>query len=98
MAKKNHRRGNRRMSLAVLAGFMPLATEVYQGVQAEGFAAVPKRLGKLAGYDAYTGRFGWTYMVQAGVLPILAGILVHKFASRLGVNRAISKVIPFVNI
>lgn len=97
--KKFHKRGNGiRVPLAVVAGFAPLATNVYN-VSGGG---IPRMLWMgtqaITGYDTDTGKW-WGPNLMKGTVPIMLGIMVHKIAGRLGVNRAIGSAgIPFIRI
>jgi hypothetical protein len=52
----------------------------------------------LAGYNTWDGTYSTTRMIK-GWTPIVAGFLVHKLASKFGINRAIAGAgIPFIRI
>lgn len=97
--KKFHRRGNQfKLPLAVIAGFGPLASNLY-AVSPGG----PQRMlwmgtQAITGYDTDTGVW-WAPNLMKGTIPILLGVAVHKIAGRLGINRAIGAAgIPFIRI
>lgn len=85
--------------VAVIAGFMPLANQVILGYKEGGLSRVSDRVvSSLTGYDPAVQRWEFAYL-KNGALPILGGILVHKIASRLGVNRALGRAgVPFLRI
>jgi len=104
MAKKKYRRRNGfTVPLAVVAGFVPAGLDI-------GHAA--KDYGILAGLDHLSlcttgittkpdGHTEWhpSYAIQRLWLPLLAGVLVHKLASKLGVNRMLGQVgVPFLRV
>lgn len=75
-----------RFPIAVLAGFVPLAAGVYSR---RGSAT---QIGEFI-QSSFTGvgpngQFDFNNL-RTGTLPIIMGILVHKAAGALGVNRSI---------
>lgn len=96
---RSRRHAKPRIPLAVVAGFVPLATFAYEGFQAGGLSNAGARVAqRLTGYDSSAHVFIWKELML-GWGPILTGIVLHKVASRLGVNRALAKSgIPFVSI
>lgn len=97
--RKKFRRGNSfKIPLAVVAGFGPLASNLY-AVSSGG----PQRMlwmgtQAITGYDTDTGVW-WAPNMMKGTIPILLGIAVHKIAGRLGINRAIGAAgIPLIRI
>lgn len=98
--KKGKRRGNGgiKLPLAVVAGFAPLAMNVYsvsgQGVQRMMWMGTQA----LTGYDTDAHKW-WAPNLNKGATPILIGMFIHKLASRLGINRALGSMgIPVVRI
>lgn len=101
MAKKRtHRKGQPTIPLAVLAGFVPLAKDVYTGYTSGGVAGAGHYLvGGVTGYDTNTGKFNLPWAASHFWLPVGAGLLVHKLAGRMGVNRALGRAgVPFIRI
>lgn len=98
-SRKSNKRGNGiRIPLAVVAGFAPLATNIYS-VSGGG---IPRMLWMgtqaITGYDTDTQKW-WMPNMMKGTFPILMGIAVHKVAARLGINRALGSAgIPFIRI
>jgi len=95
-------RHNKRISLAVLAGFVPLAMEVHNAYKTEPDDFLNRAghnvTAALTGFDTYDKKFHFGHM-KNGALPILAGFMIHKFAGKLGINRAIASAgIPFVSV
>ena len=91
-----------RVSLAVIAGFVPLAMEVVNAYKTEPDDFLNRAghnvTAALTGYDTYDKKFHFAHM-KNGSLPILGGFLVHKLASKLGINRAIASAgIPFISV
>ena len=98
MAKKrNHLKRKTTIPLAVVAGFIPPALGVWNrrnSVNEMGNYMVAG----FTGIDPGTGQFNASAL-RYGLMPVAAGFLVHMFASKLGINRAISRAnIPFVRI
>lgn len=99
--KSRSRKNGTQISLAVAAGMAPLLSNAYQGWKAGGFNAdggLPEALStSLFGVDA-AGTF-YASRMKKGALPLVMGILGHKAASKLGVNRAIARAgIPYLRI
>ncbi len=85
--------------VAVLAGFAPLASQAIIGYKEGGLQRLSDRVtASLTGYDPAVQRWEFAYL-KNGALPILGGLLVHKLASKMGVNRALGKAgVPFIRI
>lgn len=101
MAKKKvkSRRGGFQVPLAVVAGFGPLVSDVVSGYRTGGLASASNDLlANLTGYNARDKK--WEFgLLMKGMGPVVAGLLVHKLAGKLGVNRAISRAgIPWFRI
>lgn len=97
-ARRHHRAGMT-VPVAVLAGFGPLLMAGMEGYQYNGFSGVTKRLTLgLTGYNTEDHKWypGEVLKVAA---PIVGGILVHKLAGRLGINRALGRAgVPFLRV
>lgn len=87
------------LPLAAVAGFVPLGLNVYNGAKTGGINGAGFELVRgTTGYNWQAGRMEWPALVR-GLGPIVAGFMVHKLASKLGVNRALGKAgIPFIRI
>jgi len=103
MAKaRKHKRAGMTIPLAVVAGFAPLAMgelgAVKRALSGDTAGAAQQAVIYATGYNTDTKAFHWpTFVGSYG--PILAGMVVHKLAGRLGVNRAIAKAgVPFIRI
>jgi len=85
--------------LAVVAGFVPLATFAYEGYQAGGLYNAAARVAqRLTGYDS-TYRVFIPAELMKGWGPILAGFGVHWLASRIGINRALGRAgVPLLRL
>jgi hypothetical protein len=102
MAKSKGRRKGKSFTLplAVVAGFGPLAGQMVYGYKTgRGIEGIGHyALAALTGFDSQTGSFGVGRMSK-GLFPIIGGLLVHKLAGKLGINRALGQAgIPFVRI
>ena len=87
--KRSYRRRGMRVPVAVLGGFIPLATKAWGDVQAGGFQGLQNTVPAIVPYNPATKRFTMAYLHQ-GLYPIIFGFVVHKIASMMGVNRALS--------
>jgi len=98
------RRGPRRAAkmsipVAVLAGFVPMATDVWHGYTTGGLKnAGISAVAMTTGYDAANKKWSLELLMR-GMGPVVAGIIAHKLANRLGVNRALAKAgVPLLRI
>jgi len=102
MAKKTRKHSKPQMTipLAVVAGFVPLAKDVYTGYTSYGVPGAGHYLvGGITGYDTNTGKFNLPWAASHFWLPVGAGLVVHKLAGRFGINRALSRAgIPLLRI
>jgi len=102
MAKKTRKHSKPQMTipLAVVAGFVPLAKDVYTGYTSYGVTGAGHYLvGGITGYDTNTGKFNLPWAASHFWLPVGAGLVVHKLAGRFGINRALSRAgIPLLRI
>ena len=87
------------LPLAIVGGLMPGATAVITTGTTSGWLAAGKTAGTIyTGYDYTTGKFSVRNM-QMGLMPLAIGVLVHKAAGMLGINKAIAATgIPFFRI
>lgn len=99
--KKRYSRKKAQFSLGVAAGMAPLLSTAYKGWKSGGFNAdggLPEAVSTaLFGVDA-AGTFEF-HRMKRGALPLVMGVLGHKVATKLGINRAISSAgIPYLRI
>ncbi len=96
---KHHRKQGMTIPLAVVGGFAPLTIATVNGFRAGGMQYGADRLvWGLTGYSPTAGRWDVNGL-RVGALPIGVGFLIHSLASRLGINRALSRArIPFIRI
>jgi hypothetical protein len=96
---KKHFHKKPTVSMAILGGFsVPViqAVKVYQ--YAGPVNAFSNFTQNMTGFVPTTGKFNAGYMKQ-GLLPVCAGVLVHKVAGMLGINRMIAQAgIPLFRI
>lgn len=53
---------------------------------------------RFVGYDPDSSSWHLSYL-KKGLFPVLGGVVVHKVASKIGINRAIARAgIPFLRI
>lgn len=94
--RRRHSRPKFTLPVAVVAGFVPLAVGTWN--RRSSATAMSQYLsGALTGY--VPGQ-GWNpALLKDGALPIILGIMAHKVAGRLGLNRAIARAgVPFIRI
>ena len=101
MAKKKARRHSKgfTLPLAVVLGFVPIALHARDDLSTGGVASLGDgMIRRLTGFGSIGSGKTWEpkYLWQ-GLFPILGGIMVHKLAGKLGVNRALSGI-PFIRI
>lgn len=100
-AKKSskHRRRQTRIPLAVLAGFSVPAMEAYKAFGETGISGATGIL--LAGFTGYNK---WEHKfilgnLKLGLVPVGLGLIVHKLATKFGLNRIIrNSGIPYIEI
>jgi hypothetical protein len=94
-----HRRAKAGISLAILAGFAPTAIYAVQGFQQQGpMEGVARLSARMTGYSITEKKFKLDELMS-GWLPVLGGVLAHKLANRLGVNKMLRKAtMGFVGI
>lgn len=104
-ARRYYRRARARASkmtipVAAISGFIaaPSIQYAFNNLMAGNLPGVISELGGLAGIDPSTKKFS-TEKLKQNALPIMAGLLVHKGASMLGVNRALASAkIPLLRV
>lgn len=92
--KTHHRRKTMpKISLAVVAGFVPYAKTIVTGYKNGGITNAMNYATKIVGYDGFSKKWGVNYMFDEGQMQgILAGVGVHWAANKLGINRAIGRL------
>lgn len=93
MAKaiRRHRAAKMTLPLAVIGGMVPAAYDVLAGYRANGFDGAMGHVALVTtGYDTGDGKFKPMYAIQKLYGPLLLGVLVHKAAGKLGVNRMLA--------
>jgi len=97
--RARHKAAGMTLPLAVVAGFIPLAMSGLAGFKEGGVEGLGHQLAMgTTGYDHREHKFRGGALVN-GLGPILLGIMVHKFAGKMGINRAIAGAgVPFVRI
>jgi hypothetical protein len=96
---KTHRK-KFELPLAVLAGFVPLATDLYCQIKDGNIKETGKVLvHNTIGFNSWSGKWDADGL-KTGLFPIAAGFLVHwLIGSKLGVNRMLARTgVPFIRI
>ncbi len=98
-SKRPRRRSGFTVPLAVVAGFGPPLAMTVRGFQAGGIQEGVNNLTRsMTGFDPITARWNIANM-RTGALPVAVGIIVHKLAGMLGVNRALARAnVPFIRV
>lgn len=99
MAKKSKRRGQSfTLPLAVVAGLAPGLGQLWKAKD-YGVGQVANVAARdYIGFDPDTGRMTSKFLGY-GLLPLLAGLLIHKVAGKLGANQALGRAgIPVLRI
>jgi hypothetical protein len=96
---RRHRKTSFTIPLAVVGGMVPTAVDVLETYKAQGLPGGAKMLVmRTTGYNMWAKNWYLQELLR-GMGPVLLGLLVHKAASKLGINRAIARAgIPFVRI
>lgn len=95
--RRRHGKAKFTLPMAVVAGFVPVAVGVYNR------RGSPQAIGDylqqgFTGITPGTGQFNLANL-RIGLLPVLAGFLVHLIASKIGINRVIGRAgIPVLRI
>lgn len=95
------RRGKKKFTIpmAIVAGFVPLVWHEYSLFKSVGAAGAAMYASKaFIPWDWNTGKFDASDL-KFGLYPVTAGIVVHKVANKLGLNRALAQAnIPWFRI
>jgi hypothetical protein len=95
--KRFHRKAKFTLPIAVVAGFVPVAAGLWnRRTSAQSMADYLQQ--GFTGITPGTGQFNLGNL-RIGMMPVLAGFIVHMIAGKLGINRAIGRAgIPFIRI
>lgn len=100
VVKRKRRKAQMTLPVAVIAGFTPLLGQAVYGYKTgRGIEGIGHyTLAALTGFDSSNGSFAASRMTK-GLLPIIGGLMVHKVAGKLGINRALGRAgIPYIRI
>lgn len=91
VTKKKRRRAGSKISIAIVAGLIPgMAFSLSPGIKNGDWNATAVRMASAyTGYNSEAKKWAWYYM-KDGALPLLLGVMAHKIAGRIGLNRAIA--------
>lgn len=97
--KAIHRAKKMQLSLAIVGGLMPGLTAIGTAATNGGWQVAGKVAGQIyTGYDYTTGKFS-TKNMQVGLMPLAVGVIIHKIAGMIGINRAIASTgLPIIRI
>jgi hypothetical protein len=94
-----HHRPKMTISLALIAGLMPMVLDLKDAYKVDGLPAVASHVGLCTvGYDG-VNKWNPGYAFRKLWAPLAMGFVAHKLASRLGINRMLGRMgIPLVRI
>jgi hypothetical protein len=94
------RRKGMTIPLAVVAGLAPAGATIVKGFRAGGVNGGLEELSAcVTGYMPNEKEWHPEYAMKRMWMPLLGGVVVHKLAGRLGINRMIAQAgIPLVRI
>jgi len=98
--KGNHHKPKMTISLAMVGGFAPVVVDTINCVSRYGIKEAPHVFAyHFAGINTWDdNRFSFAVLMK-GWTPIIAGIIAHKLANTLGINRTLARMgIPLVRI
>lgn len=99
--KKRSRRYSMTIPLAPIAGLAAGLAEPAQKIIGGDLAGGLNLIGcNYTGYDAYSGSFNLDHL-KRGLLPLIVGLLVHKFVggAPLNLNRVLARAkVPFIRL
>jgi len=100
IGRRTRSRAKMTIPLALVAGFAPATMRLISAYRIGGIEAVPQHLSMITtGYDPVSGKFSLAQPLMNLWGPLAIGLMVHKVAGRLGVNRAMSRAgIPLLRI
>ena len=96
---KNHRAKQFTLPLAVVAGFSVPLVRTVRETQLHGWKdGAAEFIRDLTGFAPWAG--GWNAgSLRNGLLPIIGGLVIHKVASAMGINRVLASAgIPLIRI
>lgn len=94
-ARRHH--VSKRISLGLVMGLVPVAKRLGSLYKAGGMGYLPNIYLSFIPYDFAQKRFDPQFL-STGLYPVAAGVLLSKLATKLGVNRAIANLVPYVKI
>jgi len=76
-----------------------MVSDVVHGFQTGGLASASNDLlANVSGYDARAKKWDFSLLLQ-GMGPVVAGLMVHKLAGKLGINSALARAgIPWLRV
>lgn len=97
--QKGHHKKGFTLPIAALAGFVPLALKGKADLEAGGLPYLGRGLClRTTGINVDDGKWYPHYLME-GVGPIILGGLIHKLASKVGINRMLASAgIPILRI
>jgi len=86
------------LPLAVVIGGMPLIAKGINDVRAGGIGGLQNTVSAIIPYNVAAKKVDFSGLNQ-GLYPLIAGVIIHKLAGMIGINRMLSRSgIPFVRV
>ena len=84
---------DKRIPILPLAGIaVSVAKPIEKAIAGDYEGALAELSARFTGYNPQSQVFDWKYALLNGYVPVIAGALGSKLATKVGANRAISKV------
>ena len=94
--KRKRRTTDKRVPIIATAGIGVALSKPIQNAIAGDYGGALAELGsRFTGYNYQSNTFDWKYAIIHGYLPIVAGAVGSKLATKIGANRVMKKI-PFV--
>ena len=85
--------------IAVIGGIagMPAMGDLIRSIQGGQYQQIPSNFAKMVGVE-YNG--AWSFKaLQQNMTPLIAGIVAHKLAGKIGINAALARAkVPFLRV
>lgn len=91
--KRARPKKDKRMPILTLAGIGAAVSKPIQNAIEGDYEGALAELGaRFTGYNYQSKTFDWKYAAMNGYIPIIAGAIGSKIATKVGANRAIAKI------
>lgn len=99
-AKRRSSKGGFTLPAAVIGGLVPMGADIVSAYRIAGPQAALEHVAMCTtGYDPSDGQWKPAFAMQKLYGPLFVGFMVHKLASKVGINRALGRAgVPFLRI